>query len=146
MPILLLACFVGLESLIILQAVHRIGGGPTLAWLVIAAIAGGWLIVRTGILALRRVQLATARGELPALEIFKGLIIGFAGLMLLLPGLLTDILALSLILAGGRLMNGLATKLNSQMASARPDLKQPVTLDGEFTVRPPRKDVPPRIG
>jgi UPF0716 protein FxsA len=135
MPFLLLIGLVGLETWGILQAVHRVGGGPVLAWMIGAAIIGIWLIRRSGMNAIRLMQLSIARGELPAVEIFQALITAFAGLLLILPGFITDVIAVSLLIGGGGLKRGIAQKLSAQMAQARPDLKKPVTLDGEFRRR-----------
>lgn len=135
MPFIVLAVLIGLESYGILQAIRLVGGGLTLLWLLAAGVAGGWVIAHGGITALRRVQLAVARGELPAAELFSGLIAAFAGLLLILPGLVTDVVAISLLIGGGSIRQRLAEKLSGQMAQARPDLKRPVTLDGEYRRR-----------
>ena len=132
MPFIVLAVIVGLETWGIVQATQRFGGGATLLALAAGAVAGVWLIRHGGVTALRRIQMAVARGELPAVEVFAGLITAFAGLLLLLPGFVTDVMALSLLLAGRSLRAGLAQKMSAHLAQARPDLKQPVTLDGEF--------------
>lgn len=132
MPLLVLAGFIGLETWGIIQAIHRFGGGPVLLWLLGAAMAGVWVIAHGGVTAIRRIQAAVQRGELPAAEVFSGLINVFAGLLLILPGFVTDIIAISLLIAGGGIRKRLGEKLSMQVAQARPDLKQPVTLDGEF--------------
>lgn len=136
MPFIILAVMVGVETYGILQAIKLIGGGLTLLWLFGAAIAGGWVIAHGGITALRRIQLSVARGELPAAELFAGLISAFAGLLLILPGFVTDTIALSLLLGGATIRKRLGEKLSGQMAQARPDLKQPVTLEGEYRRKP----------
>lgn len=132
MPFLILAVFVGLETWGILQAVRLLGGGLTLLWLAGSVVMGVWLIRSSGLSALRGVQQAVAKGELPALPLFEGLLGGLAGLLLILPGFVSDAIALSLLIAGGGLRKGLAQKLAAQVAQARPDLKQPVTMEGEF--------------
>lgn len=136
MPFLLLAILVGVETYGILQAIKLIGGWYTLLWLLGAMAAGSYVIAHGGITALRRIQLAVARGELPAAELFSGLVTAFAGLLLILPGFVTDAIAISLLLGGGRIRKRLGEKLSGQMAQARPDLKRPVTLDGEYRRRP----------
>jgi len=49
---------------------------------------------------------------------------------LVLPGFLSDLVGLSLLLFG--LRKRLAMRLGEGMAKARPDLKQPVTLEGQY--------------
>lgn len=132
MPFIILAIFIGLETWGILRMMERIGGGPTLLWLLAAMTLGGWMIARGGLTAIARVRMAAARGELPAAEIFQGLITAFAGLLLILPGLITDLLAISLLISGAGVKKRLGERLSAQMAAARPDLKQPVTLDGSY--------------
>lgn len=130
---------VGLETWGIVQAIHRFGGLATLAWLVGAVLFGGWLIKHGGITAFRRVQISMQRGELPAADLFAGLIMAVAGLLFILPGLVTDVIGLSLLLGGGSMRKRLGQRLSDQMGAARPDLKKPVTIDGEFQRKPQGK-------
>lgn len=136
MPFLILAILICVETYGILQAIKLIGGVATLLWLVFAAVAGFYVITRGGMLAVRRIQLAVARGELPAAEVFAGLITAFAGLLLILPGFVTDVVAASLLIGGGGIRRRLAEKLSLQMGQLRPDLKRPVTLEGEYRQKP----------
>ena len=132
MPFIILLVFVGLETWGILRMMERIGGGPVLLWLLGAALLGGVMIARGGLNALARVRIAVARGELPAAEIFQGLITAFAGLLLIVPGFITDLLAVSLLISGAGIKKRLGERLSASVAQARPDLKKPVTLDGEY--------------
>ena len=136
MPFLILAVLIGIETYGVLQAIKLVGGGYTLLWLFGAAVAGVYVIASGGIATLRRVQQSVARGELPAADLFAGLINGFAGLLLILPGFFTDVIAISLLIGGGGIRKRLGEKLSGQMAQARPDLKRPVTLDGEYRRKP----------
>ena len=136
MPFLILAILVGVETYGILQAMKLIGGGWTLLLLLLAAVAGFFVITRGGMLAVRRIQLAVARGELPAGEVFAGLVAAFAGLLLILPGFVTDVVAFSLLVGGGGIQRRLGDKLSVQMGQLRPDLKRPVTLEGEYRQKP----------
>jgi UPF0716 protein FxsA len=135
MPFIILAVFIGLETWGILRMTERIGGHWVLAWLLAAAVIGGWMIAHGGLTALARVRAAVARGELPAAEIFQGLITAFAGLLLILPGFVTDVLAVSLLISGAGVKKRLGERLSATVAQARPDLKKPVTLDGEYRRR-----------
>ena len=136
MPFLILAILICLETYGVLQAIKLFGGAFTLLWLFGAVIAGVYVITRGGLAALRRIQLAVARGELPAAELFGALLTAFAGLLLILPGFITDAIAISLLLGGAGIRKRLGEKLSGQMAQARPDLKRPVTLDGEYREKP----------
>lgn len=132
MPFIILIVFVGLETWGILRMMDRVGGAPVGLWLLGAAVLGGVMIARGGLTAIARVRVAVARGELPAAEIFQGLIVAFAGLLFLLPGFITDLLALSLLISGAGVKKRLGERLSATVAQARPDLKKPVTLDGEY--------------
>ncbi len=132
MPFIVLIVFVGLETWGILRMMERIGGGYVLLWLLGAALLGGWLIARGGLTAVARVRMAVERGELPAAEIFQGLLAAFAGLLLIVPGFITDLLAVSLLISGGSIKQRLGERLSATVAQARPDLKKPVTLDGDY--------------
>ena len=105
MPFILLLMFVGLEIWGIVQMSERIGGAWVLAWLLGAAIFGGWLVAHGGLTAITRVRLAVARGELPTVDIFQGLITAFAGILFILPGFFTDLLAVSLLISGAGSVN-----------------------------------------
>lgn len=132
MPFIILIVFVGLETWGILRMMERVGGGPVGLWLLGAAVIGGWMIAQGGLNAIARVRIAVQRGELPAADIFQGLITAFAGLLLILPGFITDLLAVSLLISGAGIKKRLGERLSATVAQARPDLKKPVTLDGEY--------------
>jgi len=136
MPFIILALFIGLETWGILRVMERFGGGFVLLWLLGAAVLGGWMIASGGLTALARVRIAISRGELPAVEIFQGLITAFAGLLLILPGFITDFLAVSLLISGPGIKHRLGERLSATVSQARPDLKKPVTLHGEYRRKP----------
>lgn len=131
MPIvIILLGWIALEAWLISRLTELVGGGWVLAWLLAAAIGGVMLIQRQGIRTIRELQTATARGELPTPILLEGLVVLMSGLLLIVPGLLSDIVALSLLLFG--LRKRMAQRLGEGLAKARPDLKQPVTLEGQF--------------
>lgn len=132
MPLIVLIIFIGLETWGISRMIERFGGGPVLVWLLAAMVIGGWLIAHGGATAIARVRSAAARGELPAADIFQGLITAFAGVLLILPGFITDLLAVSLLISGAGVKKYLGERLSAKVAEARPDLKKPVTLDGSY--------------
>jgi UPF0716 protein FxsA len=136
MPFAILILFIALETWGILRMIERLGAGYTGLWLLGAALLGGWLIVNGGLKAIARIRIAVSRGELPAAEIFAGLITAFAGLLLILPGFITDLIAVSLLISGAGVKRRLGERLSATVAQARPDLKKPVTLEGEYRRRP----------
>ncbi len=75
-----------------------IGVGPTLLLIVASAVAGVLLLRSNGVDTLRRAQARMDRGEPPVREAFDGLCLALAGLLLFIPGFLTDLLGLLLFL------------------------------------------------
>jgi UPF0716 protein FxsA len=131
MPVLIiLLLWIACEAWLISRLTELVGGGWVLAWMIAAAIGGVMLIKRQGVRTIRELQMATARGELPAPVLLEGLVVLIAGLLLILPGPISDFVALTLLLFG--LRKRMAQRLGEGLAKARPDLKQPVTLEGEF--------------
>lgn len=106
------------ELYVIVQVAGGIGIIPTLALLIGMSIAGAWLLKQQGVAVWRKLQAASARGEIPAKEVVDGALILFGGALLLTPGFVTDIVGLALLLppsravvrrAGGGFLKGLAT-------------------------------------
>ena len=79
--------WVALEIWLLIVVAHLIGWFPVLLLLVVSAAVGGWAVKRAGLRALR----ATASGSAEA-----GTAVGIlGGLLLILPGLLSDLLGLA---------------------------------------------------
>lgn len=66
--------------------------------LIVLCAAGAWLVKRQGIATWKRVNAGLARGEMPTNALLDGLIWVIAGAFLLLPGFVSDALAVLLIL------------------------------------------------
>ncbi len=62
-----------------------------------AGIFGTWLSKQQSRLAMQKFREATAQGKMPTTEILDGLIIFAAGIVLLTPGFLTDLIGFSLL-------------------------------------------------
>lgn len=96
------------EIWIIIQVGQSIGGLETVGLLILISVVGAWLVRREGTGILVRVQQSLARGELPTNELIDGLLVLFAGALMLTPGFLTDAFGLLLLLPPTRLiMRGL---------------------------------------
>jgi UPF0716 protein FxsA len=98
-PLLLLAVAVfPLAEIALMIAVGRaIGVLPTLALLVFAVLAGVALIRLQGFATLLKVRDALERGQPPADALFQGACVVAAGLLLIMPGFLSDLMALALL-------------------------------------------------
>ena len=86
------------ELMVLLRVAGEVGVFETIALLVLVGVLGWWLLKQQGLGVLRRVQEAAGRGEAPSRELADGGLIAFAGLLLLLPGFVSDALALVLLL------------------------------------------------
>lgn len=103
-----------IEIYLIVQVDAAIGGWETLGLLVLDSLIGAWLVRREGFSILARVQGALGRGELPTNELIDGLLVLFAGALMLTPGFLTDALGFLLLLPPTRAV--VRTGLKSRFA------------------------------
>ena len=98
---LFLLLFVGvplIELYLLIQVGSEIGALSTIALSVFTAILGSLLVRVQGFSVLMRVRTLLDHGETPALEVLDGALLLIAGLMLLLPGFLTDGLGFLLLI------------------------------------------------
>lgn len=91
LPLLEIAGFVVVGS--------QIGALATVGLVIASAVLGAWLVRVQGFGALRRAQLAAATGGKPDREIVHGALILVAGILLMIPGFITDIIGLLLFIA-----------------------------------------------
>lgn len=94
---LLLVLVPVLELYVLVEVAGSIGVIETLLLLALTTVGGVWLVKRQGLGVVRRVQQQLQRGELPAAELVDGLLVVVAGLLLLVPGFVTDAAALLLL-------------------------------------------------
>jgi len=115
------------ELFVILQVGHAIGALNTIALLVLVSAIGAWLVKREGLAVLRRAQDRVQSGAVPGKELVDGVLILFAGALLLTPGFLTDVVGVLLLLPPVRaVVRGAATRqlrrrtLGSRTVRTRP--------------------------
>jgi len=87
-----------LEIAVFIEVGSRIGAGATVGLIVLAAVLGVALLRRQGLSVLRKAQAAADRGELPVGAVFEGFCLAVAGILLIIPGFLTDTVALLLLI------------------------------------------------
>jgi UPF0716 protein FxsA len=100
--VLLLVVAPIVELWFIIQTAQVIGGWQTLALLVVMGVVGGWLIKREGRSVLDRIDQRLKANQLPTKELADGLLILVAGLLMLTPGFIGDVLGLLLLLPPSR--------------------------------------------
>ncbi len=86
------------ELVILIQVGQLIGLLPTLALVIGTGAAGAWLARREGARSWRAVQRELESGRLPGRELVHGVIVLIAGIVLVTPGVLTDLAGLLLML------------------------------------------------
>lgn len=94
----LLFTVVPLVELYLLIAIGRLlGPGPTIALVLLTGALGAWFARLEGARVIRRWQEAMARQQLPKDGVIDGFLIFIGGVMLITPGILTDIAGLSMV-------------------------------------------------
>jgi len=86
------------ELYLIIQVGQAFGALNTIGLLILISAVGAWLAKREGISVWRRFQRQVQSGAVPGREIADGVMILFAGGLLMSPGFLTDVLGISLLL------------------------------------------------
>jgi UPF0716 protein FxsA len=86
------------ELVILLRVGQEIGVANTIALLVAVSVVGAWLVKREGIAVLRRAQATMNAGRVPAAELLDGVLILFAGALLITPGFLSDCFGVLLLI------------------------------------------------
>ena len=79
-----------IEMVVLIKVGGLIGVFPTVALVVLTAMAGVWLLKREGSSTLTRLQEKLAQGELPGKELLEGVMLIIGGALLLTPGFVTD--------------------------------------------------------
>lgn len=116
--ILSIVAFPVIEIIILLLSGKVIGFWATLFTLLLMGIVGAYLAKQQGLETLRRAQAQMNVGQLPGNEMINGLCIMIGGILLVLPGFITDLAGLLLILPPTRklckplLMRWITKKIN----------------------------------
>lgn len=138
-----------IEIALLIQVAEVIGGFATIALVIITAIVGAKLVRTQGMGALQNVQSQMAQGQMPAKELFTGLCVIIAGILLLTPGIMTDVFGFLLLTPAirNKLAAGLASQATVRMSAgqgptsfnqhthAEPEprkMSEPTTIDGEY--------------
>lgn len=97
----LLVLFIGLpllELAILVKLGEVIGFWPTIGVVIVTGILGASLARAQGFMVYTRIQSELAAGRIPAGELVDGLLILIGGIVLLTPGLLTDLFGFALLI------------------------------------------------
>ena len=86
------------ELAVMVQVAGMIGVLPTVGLVVASSLVGFWLMKAEGLGVLRRMQTQMAEGQMPAAEVVDGVLVLVGGLLMVLPGFITSVLGLLLLL------------------------------------------------
>jgi UPF0716 protein FxsA len=129
----LLAAFIVVpivEIYVAIQVGHAIGALNTIALLIVMSLVGAWLTKREGFAVLRRIRGQVDAGKVPTNELIDGGLILGGGLLMLVPGFVTDAFGLLLLLPPTRI-------------AARAFLKRRFSLQVLDALPPTRREGPP---
>lgn len=91
-----------IELWVLIAVGREIGALATIGLVFLMAALGLALLRVQGIRTLFRGRARLARGELPAREMMEGMMLAFCGVLLIIPGFVTDAIALACLLPGVR--------------------------------------------
>lgn len=85
-----------LEIALLINVGDAIGGWNTVAIVILTAIVGAHLVRKEGLHTLFTAQTKLNQGELPGQQMAEGLLLVIAGVLLVTPGFITDIIGFTL--------------------------------------------------
>ena len=140
-----------IEISVLMQVGAWFGLWPTIAIVIITAWLGAKYVKQQGLATLQSVQNKMAQGQMPSDEIVEGLLLLVAGVVLVTPGFVTDIVGLLILFPPIRksivkkvqqhiVVNGVAASVNEyhQSPFVDPTEEQHInhhqgkTIDGEY--------------
>lgn len=129
-----------IEIGLFIQVGGFIGLWPTIGLVLVTAFVGASLVRSQGLQTLMSVQQRVKQGEIPAQQILEGVLLAVAGVLLLTPGFMTDILGMTVLLPAPRrklaayLLTKVVIKTGSQFQGGyhQDGAGRGRTFDGEF--------------
>lgn len=113
-----------IELYLFVQVSAAIGFWAALVWILVVSVVGAWLVKREGVNALRRANDKVNAGQMPTDELITGILILFAGALMLTPGFLTDAVGLLLLFPPTRAV--VRNRLRGRFAAG------PILIGGRF--------------
>jgi UPF0716 protein FxsA len=152
--ILLIFIFVPIvEIAVFIQLGSEIGLWNTVLLILLTAIIGTWLLKNQGMATLQRAQETIRKQVFPVTEVFDGLCLALAGVLLLTPGFVTDAVGFLLFLPQLRVI--LRTQILTRLANSKnahiwmnsensgsPERENVNTIDGAFREVEPKDERP----
>ena len=86
------------EVMLLRELAERIDWWPTIAVVLLTGVVGAWLARREGFKTISRIQSDLAAGKPPTSAVIDGVLILIAGIVLVTPGVLTDLCGFGLLI------------------------------------------------
>lgn len=102
MPFLIFIFYPILELYLWVEFIRRFGWGDAFLWCVSSAIVGFWIVKSQSQEIMHELRQASQNQQLPKLAIAHRVVISLGGVLLILPGIASDVLGALLILPGLR--------------------------------------------
>ena len=138
MPLIFLAIVImGLyaEFLVFAEVAGEIGGVSAILLTISTAVLGIYIIRQEGIQVLSNIRNTMEKGESPVAELVQGFLLAIAGFFFLLPGFITDTIAVLLAISPIRsMLSSAMVKKGAHMNPNRPHTSRTegIIIDGEF--------------
>ncbi len=116
-----------LEMVVLIKVGGLIGALNTVALVILGGVLGLSIIRRQGFRTMLNARAQMAHGELPALEMLEGFLIAIGGVLMILPGFITDSLGIALLVPPVR-----KAILRKMLNSGRWQVQQTDVFEGEF--------------
>ncbi|MEY8348807.1 FxsA family protein [Bacillus cereus] len=81
-----------IEVTVLIGSSHLIGMWPTFAMIVFTGVLGTYLAKRQGLMVWREIRSRLDRGEMPGDAVLDGIFVFMGGVLLLVPGYVTDVI------------------------------------------------------
>ncbi|MDQ6782707.1 MAG: FxsA family protein [Actinomycetota bacterium] len=104
--VLAVVVVIGVELYVLIEVARVVGVAPAILALLLISASGPWLVRRAGFGVWRRTQQRLAAGELPGREALDGVVLLAAGLLVCIPGFVTDVVGLLLMVPPVRALAG----------------------------------------
>lgn len=127
-----------IELYVLIKVGSAIGALATILLLFAAAVLGMGLLRWQGLTTLNKMRMTLARGEVPAMELAEGAIVVLGGLLLLVPGFVTDVFAFACLMPAlrHRIVMALLRRAVALQPAGPPGGRRPwedrATLEGDY--------------
>jgi UPF0716 protein FxsA len=115
--LLFVVCWIAAELFVAIEVAHAIGVLATVVLLLLTWPLGSWLLRSRGRAAWRRLGAAVSAGRSPGREVLDGALVVLGGVLLIIPGFISDALGLLALLPPTRALmrRQLARHLQSRL-------------------------------